>query len=229
MTTDYDELCEYIEWNGDRLKWPIQDKKLKQVNDWVNDLNTTLLHMKKSDREMRVAVQAGGACGVWPLELAKHFAMVYTFEPDPVNYWCLCANVSHLPSTIAPMNMALGENKGVVETVLHHTEQDNSGAYYTRDSDAEWAVPRITIDSLNLGRCDLICLDIEGREVEALRGAYNTIERHMPFIMIEEKPLPQMGPGKPVPHQPGEATEWLQKIHGYKVVARIHRDVLLSP
>ncbi len=234
MITDYDEQTIYIDFNGRRWKWPKKDIKLQQVNDWVNDLDAVLLAMSKADRHCGVAIQAGGACGVWPAELAKHFDMVFTFEPDLLNYWCLCANVSHLPTKIFPANMALGERKGEVVTMIHHTEQNNVGAYYTQDAGADQvkaglAVPRITIDSMEMASCDLICLDIEGREVEALRGAQQTIDQYQPYIMIEEKDLPQMGKRKPVNHMKGEALEWLQKIHGYSVIREVHRDLVLAP
>ena len=223
---EYEEQCEYIEFGGQRWKWPKKDEKLKQVNDWVNDLDTVLFLMTKAEREMGVAIQAGGACGIWPVELAKHFGYVYTFEPDPLNYWCLSANVSAYPEKIFPCNFALGENPGTVTTQLHPSESNNVGAYYT--ADARKGVPRIRIDGMNL-KCDLLCLDIEGREVEALRGAYNTIEINQPYIMIEEKALPQMGKGKPVSHTKGEASEWLIKTHGYKLVKEVHRDLIFEP
>ena len=231
-TEDFHELSEYIEFNGRRWLWPKRDEKLKQVNDWVSDLNSVLFVMTQFGREMKVAIRAGGACGVWPVALAKHFQIVYTFEPDKLNYWCLAANCSLYPTQIQHMNAALGERRGQVVTMLHHTEQNNSGAYYTADADddqKEISVPRVVLDDFALFACDLICLDIEGREVEALRGARKVIEYYQPFIMIEEKPLPQMGPGKPVNHRPGEATEWLEKIHGYTVVEKVHRDVILAP
>lgn len=231
MNIDYDEVTEYIEFSGRRWLWPKHDDKLKQVNDWVNDLNAVLLEMSRADRNCGIVVQAGGACGVWPVELAKHFEMVFTFEPDLLNYWCLCANVSHLPTKIFPANFALGERTGKVATMAPETEKNNCGAYYTvdaRETD-EAAIPRITIDSMELSACDLICLDIEGREVEALRGAVNTIDKFRPYIMIEEKPLPQMGKNKPVNHTKGEALEWLQKMHKYKVIGEVHRDLILAP
>jgi len=232
--TDYDDFCEYIEFDGRRWKWPKQDTKLKAVNDWVNDLNATLLLMTKAGRDMQIAVQAGGAMGVWPVALAQHFDLVFTYEPDKLNYWCLAANVSHLPEKIMPLNAALGEKPGNVTTALHPSERGNAGAFFTIDAPEFSAgysevVPRIVLDDLKMVACDLICLDIEGREVEALRGAYDTIERYQPFIMIEEKPLPQMGPGKQVNHQAGEATEWLERIHKYQVVQKVHRDVILAP
>jgi FkbM family methyltransferase len=225
------EQCEYIEFQGRRWLWPKSDTKLKAVNDWVGDLNTVLLFMERAGRDRRVAIQAGGACGVWPVALAEHFDVVLTYEPDRLNYWCLAANCSHMPETIMHVNAGLGEIPGMINTVLPPTEKGNAGAYYTMDAVPGIGdpVPRLVLDDVPLYACDLLCLDIEGREVEALRGAHKVIEKYQPYIMIEEKPLPQMGPGQPVNHQPGEATEWLEKIHGYQVISKVHRDVILAP
>lgn len=228
---DYHEECEWILFENEKWLWPKRDTKLKAVNDWVGDLNSVIVIMMQHKREMRLAIQAGGACGIWPRALAKHFELVYTYEPDKLNYWCLHMNCAKEPVKIRPVNAALGEREGHVNVMLDKSEQGNVGAYYTMDAvpGIGSSVPRLLIDKEPLPFCDLICLDIEGREVEALRGAHKTIERFKPFIMIEEKPLPQMGMGKHVNHSVGEATEWLEKVHKYKVVEKVHRDVILAP
>lgn len=46
-------------------------------------------------------------------------------------------------------------------------------------------VPTLALDSLQLARVDLIKLDVEGMEMEALAGARETIARHHPILIIE--------------------------------------------
>ena len=46
-------------------------------------------------------------------------------------------------------------------------------------------IPVIAIDTLNLRSCDLIQLDIEGGEYNALLGAVETIKEFKPVICLE--------------------------------------------
>jgi FkbM family methyltransferase len=46
-------------------------------------------------------------------------------------------------------------------------------------------IPMISIDSMNLRRCDLIKIDVEGMEIDVLRGATDTILRHRPILFVE--------------------------------------------
>lgn len=46
-------------------------------------------------------------------------------------------------------------------------------------------VRQLKLDEFNLPRCDLIKLDVEGMEMEALEGAQQTIERTHPIMLIE--------------------------------------------
>ena len=46
-------------------------------------------------------------------------------------------------------------------------------------------MPMVRIDSLERDRIDLIKLDVEGMEVEALAGASETLRRHKPIIFVE--------------------------------------------
>jgi FkbM family methyltransferase len=46
-------------------------------------------------------------------------------------------------------------------------------------------VPTVTIDSLNLARVELIKIDVEGMEIEALAGGEKCIESQHPMLLIE--------------------------------------------
>jgi hypothetical protein len=46
-------------------------------------------------------------------------------------------------------------------------------------------VPLLTLDSLNLPACRVIKIDTEGMEPQVLSGARTLIERHRPFLYLE--------------------------------------------
>ena len=197
-------------------RWPSDDRKLVQVFDHVSDIELFMRYVK----EARVCVQAGGACGIWPLRYSQLFEQVYTFEPQPINYNCLkfnCAGAANITAYNAPLSN--GHKKYVINNDI--VERENCGAGYVVESDK--GLKAMRIDDLALPVCDLIQLDIEGHELEALQGGAETIEVHRPVIVLEEKPLN---------HMPGwnhkGPRQWLEKTFGYKQVDAIHRDVVLS-
>lgn len=131
-------------------------------------------------RTTGICVQAGGFMGMWPRRLAKTFEYVYTFEPVPYLYECLKKNVAHLPQVICT-NAMLSSKVGIAHLTVKH------GGKTTPDALGSLAAASITIDSLDLVRCDAIFLDVERSELAALDGARQTIARWSPVITLEIK------------------------------------------
>lgn len=188
--------------------WPSKDKLLRNYGpSSLKGIPKLISQVKGFD----VAVQAGGNVGLWPKELAKHFDRVITFEPDELNFQCLCRNCPE--TNIEKHSAALGEvheRKGMVR------DPSNCGAHALVDGDE---VSVKTIDSLNLPACDLIQLDIEGYELFALKGAEKTINRFKPTLCIELKSL-----GLNYGINDSATVEWL-KSHGYREAGKTGRDV----
>jgi hypothetical protein len=82
--------------------------------------------------------------------------------------------------------------------------------------------PIDTLDSLNLPALDLLYLDIEGFEMMAIIGGLETIVKFKPVIAIEDKGLSER-----YGYKQGQAEKFLAS-HGYEVVARPHRDVVMA-
>jgi FkbM family methyltransferase len=126
----------------------------------------------------RVVVQAGGCSGLWPMALAQHFDTVYTFEPEPENFAALtanCAGLAHVHATQA----ALSDREGTMGL----TRPKAQAGLWRLEGDGD--VPLLPLDSLGLERVDAIVLDVEGHEVQALRGAEQTITKHRPLLWFE--------------------------------------------
>ena len=79
----------------------------------------------------------------------------------------------------------------------------------------------MTIDSLNLNP-DLIQLDVEGFEENALKGAFDTIMRARPIIIIEQKRLAKNG------MDDAEIAIMIQKL-GYFFAERVWSDNVFIP
>ncbi len=221
-----------LEFLGREWHWNPVDKKLLQVNDWIKDLYTALDYVPNDRRG--TAIQAGGAMGVWPHELSQYFDIVYTFEPDQGNFDCLQQNIADCGNVIS-RRAALGAYEGFVSVKLPASEQGNAGAFYTvpaREGVTDHGkVPQFSIDTMaDEGyfdrRVDFIQLDVEGREMDVLAGAIETITHDAPVIMLEDKPLPQ---DRETGHKFGEVQRFLTSEMGYRVAKKVHRDIIFVP
>ena len=203
-----------IQGLGRNWAWPREDRECLQVI--FSSLPDALAAAKLCKRR-RTVVQAGGNCGVWPWALAHCFESVVTFEPDSMCFGLLQENL-HGTLNIEAHNQALWDTPG---TCGMYIEPHNRGAQWVLPD--EGGIPCTTIDSLRIGDCDMIYLDIEGAELKALRGAAETIAHSRPVIAVEDK-----GHSLRYGSQPGDIERWLIAEFGYKVVARPHRDVVLT-
>jgi FkbM family methyltransferase len=182
------------------------------VRTEVADLSVSLAFCKQK----RAVFQAGGNFGIYPLELAKHFDMVYTVEPDLDNYRALKQNIAN-STKIITMRAGLGSRDG--RAAMDRIDPVNCGAHRIKQGD-EFDI--ITIDSYNLTDCDFIQLDIEGSEHDALLGAIDTIELTHPVITLEMKGL-----GERYGYTDQDTMNLLASL-GYAVAGRVNRDVIFT-
>lgn len=135
--------------------------------------------IQKYCQETNVVVQAGGACGMYPRLLANFFQVVYTFEPHVGNFSFLCKNADL--QNIFKYNAALGDTH---EMIAMHGHETNQGMHKVEHIDNA-TVPTLRIDDFKYPVLDLIMLDIESYEINALRGATISIEKFKPLIIVE--------------------------------------------
>lgn len=192
------------------FEWPERDVHCRQVVfDRTKDMELALDLCKGRS----IAVQAGGNAGVWPTWLANRFQTVYTFEPDAENFRCLAINC---PDNVIKLQSAVGYVRQCIDL---HRDPVNCGAYYV---ESVGNIPVLRIDDLELPGCDLMVLDVEGMEMDAIQGAMLTIQENHPVIMYEDKGLSEKyGVGR------GDIERRMAEF-GYKVVHRIKRDVILA-
>lgn len=210
------ELERTVGWSG-RSQWlvPRDEQGLKVGFSAVEELRRSI----DLCRGRRVCVQAGGALGIYPEYLSHLFDHVYTFEPNPWLFHCLTRNAQGL--NVHRFQAAVGLGQEFVSMQCPPGKEDNQGAWYTKPGG--W-IPELRLDDLQLFDVDLIVLDIEGGECDALGGAQKTIERCRPIIVVENKP--QCMDQRNVPR------DWLDAVCAsldYHVAFSQGKDITLAP
>lgn len=131
-----------------------------------------------------VMIQAGGNAGFYVEKYVKLFKNVYTFEPIPLLFYCLNLNVK--TDNVFKFNCCLGNTNECVNMSDQTNEIGHGGSHVDTIQTSIKKTPQIKIDDLNLQICDLIQLDLERYELNALSGGVETIKRCKPTIILED-------------------------------------------
>jgi FkbM family methyltransferase len=133
--------------------------------------------------EGEVVIDAGIHFGGTPIEFAKATGSrgkVIAFEPNAENYIEAKKNTAEYENIVI-VNEALGDFQGPVFMAP-------AGAGTTIGNHGTISVQQNTIDAYvdqhSLMKVDLIKMDIEGSEVQAINGAANTIKKFRPKLAI---------------------------------------------
>jgi FkbM family methyltransferase len=193
--------------------WPEADRRARPVilRDVATDVPRLLRHIEGRT----CIVQAGGNVGVYPIALADYFRRVITAEPDPENVACLWRNIAarDVFKRVDARQAAFGEDVSACRVVV--VEEDNVGAHRIEIGGDVVVLP---IDLIGLLACDAIWLDVEGFELQALKGAAETIEKWSPVVCIEDKGL-----CRAYGQREGAAADWLL-AQGYSQVDSFGND-----
>ena len=128
-------------------------------------------------------IHAGSGFGDF-LPALKDCNRVFVFEPNPLMYQCSLETIRlNNLTNISLYTHALGEYDGKSELKI----TDESGLEMGPRSEIGDGirVKMIKLDTFITEKIDLIHLDIEGYEFNALKGAKEIIERDKPIIVLE--------------------------------------------
>jgi FkbM family methyltransferase len=151
-----------------------------------------------------MAIDCGANVGVHTIEWAKHmtgWGGVLAIEAQERIYYALAGNIAlNNCFNARAVHAAVSDRAGTMKIpVPNYFKAASFGSLelkqrpgnefigqaidYSESSMVE--VRTINLDSLNLKRADLIKIDIEGMEMDALAGAVNYIDRLHPILLIE--------------------------------------------
>lgn len=169
-----------------------------QMNDLMSQPLFFGLHMdevlclKSFFPKNAVVIDVGANIGRWSLLSAKLFQTkkIYSFEPFLETYHRLRKNISLNSSlNIETFNLALN-NKSELVTMATASEK-NSGMNFISNtkSNSINQVESVTLDffiqSHDIKKIDLMKIDVEGFEMNVLKGAQQMIQQHHPVIICE--------------------------------------------
>ena len=141
-----------------------------------------------------VVIELGSNIGSHTLPIAKIVTkgLVYAFEPQNIIFENLCANIS-----INSLTNCICEKLALSESIKDNfhalffdfSTPQNFGAFSleTTKKNSNYPVSIQTLDNKfsNLKRLKLLKMDIEGMELNALKGGENLIKRTHPFLYFE--------------------------------------------
>ena len=151
-----------------------------------------------------VAIDGGANIGVHTIEWARHTAgwgSVIAFEAQEILFYALAGNVALNNCLNArAWFAALGESGGEMNVpqpdycvpssfgsleLRRGAGNEFIGQKISYEAGASAGVRVVNLDSLEMARLDLVKLDVEGMELEVLRGGRAALARHRPIMIIE--------------------------------------------
>ena len=140
--------------------------------------------------EEEMFIDVGAYTGIYSLVAASKGLKVISFEPNPYVYHRLVENIElndkcHL---ISAYNVAAGPNHGTSKFYTKNFMMTSSGSLQENSEYDSIDVPMITLDSCLDSidrRVGSMKIDVEGYELDVLKGASDLLLEHKPNLIIE--------------------------------------------
>ena len=144
------------------------------------------------------AIDLGANFGAYTHFLARTVGpagQVHAVEPIPETFKLLRSNIRRQKlSTVSVYNVAASDRSGETSMLVPHYDRGGENLYEAKIVSADYdlgvrhvSVPTERLDDLfgRLGRIDFIKCDVEGHELNVLRGAPEILRVHRPAWLIE--------------------------------------------
>jgi FkbM family methyltransferase len=176
---------------------------LYSTGQWESHL-LSISRMFYKNMESPVILDIGANLGAYSIPIAKEIqragGMVFGFEPQRIIFYQLCGNIFlNRLDNYMPFNQAVSDEQGLVEIPeIDYEKNRNIGAFSLDKKSREFhriensmkeqscRVPSIKLDHFSCRSPTLIKIDVEGYEINVLKGGAQFLETHkFPPILFE--------------------------------------------
>lgn len=140
-----------------------------------------------------IVIDIGAERGIWALQACAAGAeKVFAFEPDKDNFYKLCRNiyVANQFQNCIPVNIGIMDDNFMA--MKYFKLGKTAGSFkiaYKEHLDETAEIPALKLDTFLkpyfLAHIDFIKIDVDGAEMEVLKGAKDTLTGFNPVVYIE--------------------------------------------
>ena len=142
----------------------------------------------------RTALDIVANIGNHTIFFADKFKDVYAFEPNPATFEVLQINCKYASEhkNIVPLNFGLSDTEGNLPFYINHSNIGGASIINANNESIKDSIQvnvRRLDDLTELRDADiaLIKIDVEGHEINVLKGAKSIISKNMPAILFEQQ------------------------------------------
>jgi FkbM family methyltransferase len=178
---------------------------IKQAKVWEYHLYEIYSQMINKDS---YCIDAGANLGFHSIQFGRLGKKVYSFEPQSYIYNQLCTNIlfNGLDDIIEAHKLGLGDKEEKKQMWnIEHENWVGNGAHnwggrgliqegYGGDRAInnkyreEDVIKLVSLDSLEIDKCDFMKVDVQGYEFNLFKGGKNLIKKNTPILFLENPP-----------------------------------------
>lgn len=155
---------------------------------YESDLMERIVGVVRKNGDLNVAIDVGANIGVWTRLLSAHAKHVFSFEPQTDVYYCLKANTLDL-FNVEVFNVGLSDGASCTAKIFIPRGNAGGASLNLKECSGDYFEANVQLvmgDNFDFpGKVDFIKIDVEGHELEVLKGLSRKLDADKPCILFE--------------------------------------------
>jgi FkbM family methyltransferase len=141
---------------------------------------------KKNLKKKNHVIDVGANIGLMTAYFSTRWSKVTAFEPSPKSFSCLEKNCNKENIDLHNLGLSDKEDKVLFAQCLNsEIDQIVSTNAVLKKNWKTTEIPVTYLDKFNFDSVDLLKIDVEGHELQVVKGAEQTIKKCRPLIILE--------------------------------------------